>query len=85
MRHELISESLFLGLFWLLCQWDSMPFSVQHVGAFCSVCVCTLRFQEFVSYSVRRGHGGRSPGRADKAMVFGWKRSWTQYLVPANF
>ena len=39
MRHELISESLFLGLFWLLCQWDSMPFSVQHVGAFCSVCV----------------------------------------------
>ena len=30
-----------------------------------------------------RGHGGRSPSRANKAMVFGWKRYWTQYLVPA--
>ena len=32
-----------------------------------------------------RGHGGRSPSRANKAMVFGWKRYWTQYLVPAIF
>ena len=30
-----------------------------------------------------RGHGGRSPSRANKAMVFGWKRYWTQYLAPA--
>ena len=33
----------------------------------------------------RRGHGGRSPSRANKAMVFGWKRYWKQYLVPAIF
>lgn len=25
----------------------------------------------------------RSPSRANKAMVFGWVRCWTQYLVPA--
>ena len=31
-----------------------------------------------------RGHGGRSPSRANKAMVFGRMRYWTQYLVPAS-
>ena len=49
------------------------------------VCVCVaLRFQEIVSYSVRRGHGGCSPSRANKATVLGWKRYWTQYFVPAT-
>ena len=67
--------------------------ALAHV---CCVCVCVSTpvskafthcklIQNHSNSFKGRGHGGRSPSRANKAMVFGWKRYWTQYLVPANY
>ena len=61
----------------LVCLCVSMPVSKAFTH-------CKL-IQNHSNSFKGRGHGGRSPSRANKAMVFGWKRYWTQYLVPAFF